>query len=81
MKLSVTEWERRLIDSCLSRDEEKLILDIIHLFKKGMSKRKPVQMMFIRNFTAKLSKGNNHLYLELIKDKGSLFRNELGASN
>ena len=38
VKLSVVEWERSLMDTCLSCDEEKLILDQICLFKMGMSK-------------------------------------------
>ncbi|KAJ7377451.1 hypothetical protein OS493_029354 [Desmophyllum pertusum] len=81
VKLSGGEWERCLMDSCLSYDEEKLIVDLIRLFKMGVSKTKPVQMMVIRNLTSKLSKGNNHHYLELVKDISSLFRNELGFTN
>ena len=68
------------MDSCLSCDEEKLIVDLIRLFKMGVSKTKPVQMMIIRNLTAKLGKGNNH-YVELVKDISSPFRNELGTTN
>ena len=81
VKLSPTEWERSLMDSCLNCDEEKLILDLIRLFNMGVSKKKPVQIMVIRNLTSKLVKGNNNHYLELIKDMSSLFRNELGANN
>ena len=47
----------------------------------GVSKTKPVQMMIIRNLTAKLRKGNNNHYVELVKDISSLFRNELGTTN
>ena len=81
IKLTVTEWERSLMESCLSCDEEKLIVDLICLFKMGMSKTKQVQMMIIRNLTAKLRKGNNNHYVELVKDISSLFRNELGTTN
>lgn len=80
IKLTVTEWERSLMDSCLSCDE-KLIVDLIRLFKMGVSKTKPVQMMIISNLTAKLRKGNNNHYVELVKDISSLFRNDLGTTN
>jgi len=72
IKLTVTEWERSLMDSCLSCDEEKLIVDLIRLFKMGVSKTKQ---------TAKLRKGNSNHYVELVKDISSLFRNELGTTN
>ena len=81
IKLTTSEWERSLMDSYLSCDDEKLILDLIRLFKMGVSKTRPVQMMVIRNLTAKLSKGNNNHYLQMIKDISSIFRNELGTTN
>lgn len=81
IKLTTSEWERNLMDSCLSCDEEKFILDLMCLFKIGMSKTRPIQIMVIRKLMAKLSKGNNNHYLELIKDISSLFRNELGTTN
>lgn len=55
------------MDSCLSCDREKLIVNLIRLFKVGVSKTKPVQMMKIRNLTAKVRKGNNNHYVELVK--------------
>lgn len=79
--VTTSEWERNLMDSCLSCDEEKLILDLTRLFKMGVSKTRPIQLMVIRNLIAKLSKRNNNHYLELIKDISSLFRNELGTTN
>ena len=82
VKLTTSRWERSLMDSCLSCNEEKLILDLMRLFKMGVSKTKPIQIMVIRNLAAKLSKGNNNHYLEMIKDIiSSLFRNELGTTN
>jgi len=81
VKLTTSKWERSLMDSCLSCNEEKLILDLMRLFKMEVSKTKPIQIMVIRNLTAKLSKGNNNHYLEMIKDISSLFRNELGTTN
>lgn len=60
VKLTVTEWERGLMDLCFSCDKEKLLVDLIRLFKMGVSKTNPVQMMIIRNLTAKLRKENNN---------------------
>ena len=68
------------MDSCLSCDE-KLIIDLMRLFKMGISKTKPVQPMVLHNLTSKLLKKNNNHYLELIKDISSLFKNELGSTN
>ena len=81
VKLSRSEWERCLMDACLSCDEEKLIVDLIRLFKTGVSKTNPVQMTVIQNLTSKLSKRNNNHFVELIKDISGLFRNELGSTN
>ena len=81
MKLSGSEWEKCLTDLCLSCDEEKLIIDIMRLFKVGISKIKPVQLMVLHNLTSKLLKKNNNHHLALIKDISSLFKNELGSTN
>ena len=81
VKLSVLEWEKCLMDSCLSCDEEKVIVDLIRLFKMGVSKTNPVQVMVLRNLTSKLLKKNNHHYISLIKDLSGVFKNELGPTN
>ena len=81
VKLSRGGWEKCLMDSCLNCDEEKLIIDLMRLFKMGISKTKPVQLMVLHNLTSKLLKKNNNHYLELIKDISSLFKNELGSTN
>ena len=47
IKVTTSEWEQSLMDSYLSCDKEKLILDLIRLFKMGVSKTRPVQMMVI----------------------------------
>ena len=78
VKLSRSEWERC---ACLSCDEEKLIVDLIRLFKTGVSKTNPVQMTVIQNLTSRLSKRSNNHFVELIKDISGLFRNELGSTN
>lgn len=38
VKLIILEWERNLMDLCLSCDEEKLIFDLMCLFKMGVLK-------------------------------------------
>ena len=80
VKLSRGEWEKCLMDSCLSCDEEKLVIDLMRLFKMGISKTKPVQLMVLYNLISKLLKKNNNHYLELVKDISSLFKNELGPT-
>ena len=68
VKLSRGEWEKCLKDSYLSCDEEKLIIDLMRLFKMGISKTKPVQLMVLQNLTFKLLKKKNNHYLALIKE-------------
>lgn len=70
-----------LLDSCISRDEQKLVIDLVRLFKSGMAKKKPVQVLVLRNLVSKLLKNNNHHYASLIKDLSGLFKNELGPTN
>ena len=65
------------MDLCLSCDVKKLIIDLMQLFKMGISKTKPVQLMVVQNLISKLLKKNNNHYLALIKDISSLFKNEL----
>jgi len=70
-----------LLDSCISRDEQKLVIDLVRLFKSGMAKKKPVQVLVLRNLVSKLLKNNNHHYASLITDLSGLFKNELGPTN
>ena len=51
------------------------------LFKSGVSKTQSVQILVIKNLVSKLLKGNNHHYLDIIKDISSLFKNQLGPAN
>ena len=79
VKLAPKEIEDCLLDSCISGDEQKLVIDLIRLLKSGMAKRKPVQILVLQNLVSKLLKNNNHHYASLIKDLSGQFKNQLGA--
>ena len=77
VKLSGGEWEKCLMDSCLSCNEEKLIINLMRLFKMGISKTKPVQLMVLHNLTSKLLKKNNNHYLAQIKTSAVCLKTRL----
>ena len=81
VKLAPKEIEDCLLDSCISGDEQKLVIDLVRLLKSGMAKRKPVQILVLQNLVSKLLKNNNHHYASLIKDLSGLFKNQLGPTN
>ena len=81
VKLSPREWENQLQESCINGDDQKLIIDLKRLFKSGVSKTQSVQILVIKNLVSKLHKGNNHHYLDIIKDISSLLKNQLGPAN
>ncbi|KAJ7328574.1 hypothetical protein OS493_024494 [Desmophyllum pertusum] len=81
VKLSSLEWENQLQESCRYGDDQKLIMDLARLFKSGVSKTQPLQVLVIKNLVSKLLKANNHHYLDIIKDISSLFKNQLGPAN
>ena len=81
VKLLPLEWESQLQDSCRNGDDHKLITDLARLFKSGISKMQPVQLIVIKNLVSKLLKANNHHYVDIIKDISSLFKNQLGSAN
>ena len=81
VKHAPKEMEACLLDCCISGDEQKLVIDLIRLFKSGFSKTKPVQILVLQNLVSKLLKNNNHHYASLIKDLSGPFKNELGPTN
>ena len=81
VKLSPLEWENQLQDSCRNGDDQKLITDLARLFRSGISKTQPVQVIVIKNLVSKLLKANNHHYVDIIKNISSLFKNQLGSAN
>ena len=81
IKLSPKDVEDCLMGSCMAGDEEKLIVDLVRLFKSGIAHKKPVQILVLRNLVSKLLRNNNHHYVSLIKDLSGVFKNELGPTN
>jgi hypothetical protein len=79
--LSQSEWEDSLHEACLNGEDQKLAIDLVRLMKMGISKSKPIQIMVLRNLVSKLKKGNNHHYVDRVKDISGLFKNELGPTN
>ena len=56
-----------------------LVINLVRLMKSGISARNPMQILILKNLVSKLQKGNNHRYVDLVKD--GLFKNELGPTN
>ena len=81
VKLAPREIEGCLLDSCITGDDQKLVIDLVRLFQSGTANKKPVQVLVLRNLVSKLMKNNNHHYTSLIKDLSGLFKNELGPTN
>ena len=79
--LTQKDWEERLHDSCMNGEDQRLVIDLVRLLKMDISQSNSIQLMVIRNLVSKLQKGNNHHYVDLVKDISSLFKNELGPTN
>ena len=79
--LSPREWEERLHDLCLKREDQRLAIVLVRLMKMGVSDKKPMQVLVIRNLLSKLKRNNNHHYVDLVKNISGLFKSQLGASN
>lgn len=56
-------------------------INLACLMKTGISERNPIQMLIVKNLTSELQKGNNHHYVDLIKDISRLLKNDLGLTN
>ena len=74
-------WEEMLQESCNEKYQEKLIVDLLYLFKEDIDKSKPVQLAVLRNLVGKLKGSVNHHYLPLIKTIGKLHKIRLGETN
>ena len=81
VKLALREIEGCLLDSCITGDDQKLVIDLVGLFQSGTANKKPVQVLVLRNLVSKVMKNNNHHCTSLIKDLSGLFKNELGPTN
>ena len=60
---------------------QKLAINLVCLLKIGVSEKKPMQVLVIRNLVSKLKRTNNHHYVDLVEDISGLFKNQLGPSN
>ena len=81
VQLSPKDMEDVLINSCITGDEQKLMVDLARLFKSGIASRKPVQILVLKNLISKLRRKNNHHYVSLIKDLSGVFKNEFSPTN
>lgn len=79
--LTPRDWEESPHQACQNGDDQVLSINLVCLMKTGISERNPIQMLIIKNLTSKLEKGNNHHYVDLIKDLSWLFKNDLGLTN
>ena len=81
VKLAPREIEGCLLDSCITGDDQKLVIDLVRLFQSGTANMNPLQVLVLRNLVSKLMTNNNHHYTSLIKDLTGLLKNELGPTN
>lgn len=79
--LSPKEWEESLHAACINGEDQRLETNLVRLLRMGVSERSPMQVLVIGNLVSKLQKGNNHHYVDLVKDISGLFKNELGPTN
>lgn len=61
--------------------QEKLIVDLLYLFRQDIHQSNPVQLAVIRNLVGKLKGSVNHHYLPLMKTIGKLHKIRLGETN
>ena len=81
VQLAPKDVEDCLMDSCITGDEQKLVVDHVRLFSSGKGQKKPVQILVLKNLVSKLLSNNNHHYVSLIKDLSGVFKNELDPTN
>lgn len=79
--LSPRDWEECLHQACLNGEDQMLVINLVPLMKSGISARNLMQILILKNLVSKLQKGNNHRYVDPVKDVSGLFKNELGPSN
>ena len=74
-------WEEMLQQSCNEKYQEKLIVDLLHLFKQDVDQTNPVQLTVIRNLVGKLRGRCNLHYVPIMKTIGKLHKIRLGETN
>ena len=78
MVLTTKTWEDVLFQSCENREEQKLITDLMLLFERNIAKTNPMQLRILNNLVGKLKSRNNHKFLDIIEDIGSMNKIKLG---
>ena len=51
-----------------SMEDQMLVINLVRLMKSRISARNPMQILILKNLVSKLQKGNNHCYVDLVKD-------------
>ena len=77
----VSSWEEMLHNSCKHGYQEKLIVDLLALFREDIDKTNPVQVTVLTNLVGKLKGNVNHKYVPLIKMIAKLHKTRLGEAN
>ena len=70
-------WEEMLQESCEEKYQEKLTVDLLHLFKEDIDQTNPVQVTIMRNLVGKLRRGVNNHFVLLMKTIGKMRKIEL----
>ena len=68
-----------LQESCEEKYQEKLTVDLLHLFKEDIDQTNPVQVTIMRNLVGKLRRGVNNRFVPLMKTIGKMRKIELTA--
>ena len=74
-------WEEMLHNSCKHDYQEKLIVDLLALFREDIDTKKPIQVTVLTNLVGKLKGNVNHKYVPLIKMIAKLHKTRLGETN
>ena len=77
----VLSWEEMLHNSCKHGYQEKLIVDLLALFREDIDIKKPVQVTVLTNLVGKLKGNVSHKYIPLIKMIAKLHKTRLGETN
>ena len=80
-KRDALNWEEMLHNSCKHDYQEKLIVDLLALFREDIDKTKPIQVTVLINLVGKLKGNVNHKYTPLIKMIAKLHKTRLGETN
>ena len=80
-KRDALSWEEMLHNSCKHDYQEKLIVDLLALFREDIDKTKPIQVTVLTNLVGKLKGNVNHKYTSLIKIIAKLHKTRLGETN